>query len=98
MDRQKLQDYVLHLLTERNLQWSTVNVVTSALRFFVHFSRYGSLLDTSEQFLLQSERGYFVSELEEELQVQVTCGSYWPSSQQIFAEGSTASPSYAGKR
>jgi site-specific recombinase XerD len=34
IDRQRLQDYVLHLMTERKLQWSTVNVVTSALRFF----------------------------------------------------------------
>ncbi len=31
---QQVQDYVLLLMTKRQLQWSTVNVITSALRFF----------------------------------------------------------------
>lgn len=30
----QLQDYILFLLTERKLAWSTVNVITAALRFF----------------------------------------------------------------
>jgi site-specific recombinase XerD len=34
LDQQLLQDYVLFLLTERKLAWSSVNVVTAALRFF----------------------------------------------------------------
>lgn len=34
IDRHLLQDYILFLLTERKLAWSSVNVVTAALRFF----------------------------------------------------------------
>ena len=34
MDQQLLQDYILFLLTERKLAWSSVNVATAALRFF----------------------------------------------------------------
>jgi len=34
LDREKIQTYLLHLITERQLSWSTCNVVISALRFF----------------------------------------------------------------
>ena len=34
IDQRQLQDYVLFLLTERQLAWSSVNVIVSALRFF----------------------------------------------------------------
>lgn len=37
----------------------------------VHFSRIGSLMDTAEQFVSRSERGFSASELVAELQVQV---------------------------
>ena len=36
----------------------------------VHFSRFGSLIDTVEQFVTRSDRGFFASELAAELQVQ----------------------------
>jgi hypothetical protein len=36
----------------------------------VHFSRFGSLIDTVEQFVTRSERGFLASELAAELQVQ----------------------------
>jgi hypothetical protein len=36
----------------------------------VHFSLFGSLVGTAEQFVVHSERGYLCSELTEELQVQ----------------------------
>jgi hypothetical protein len=36
----------------------------------VHFSRFGSLLDTVEAFVNRAERGYLASELTAELQVQ----------------------------
>lgn len=36
-----------------------------------HFSRFGSLIDTVEQFVTRSERGFYSSELAPELQVQV---------------------------
>ncbi|MDA2934537.1 site-specific integrase [Acidobacteria bacterium AH-259-D05] len=34
IDAQKLKDYVLLLMTEKKLNWSTVNVATAGLRFF----------------------------------------------------------------
>jgi len=34
IDQYQLQDYILFLLTERKLAWSSVNVITAALRFF----------------------------------------------------------------
>jgi len=34
IDQHQLQDYILFLLTERKLAWSSVNVITAALRFF----------------------------------------------------------------
>ena len=37
----------------------------------VLFSKFGSLVDTAERFVLHSERGYFASELAGELQVEV---------------------------
>ena len=37
----------------------------------VHFSRFGSLIDTAEQFVERSEQGYLAIELVDELQVQV---------------------------
>jgi hypothetical protein len=37
----------------------------------VHFSRFGSLIDTVEQFVTRSDRGFSSSELSAELQVQV---------------------------
>jgi hypothetical protein len=37
----------------------------------VQFSRFGSLIDTVEQFVTRSDRGFFASELTPELQVQV---------------------------
>lgn len=37
----------------------------------VHFSRFGSLIDTVEQFVTRSDRGFLSSELAPELQVQV---------------------------
>jgi hypothetical protein len=36
----------------------------------VHFSRFGSLIDTAEQFVNRSDRGYLASELGVELQVE----------------------------
>jgi hypothetical protein len=36
----------------------------------VHFSRFGSLIHTVEQFVARSDRGFFASELATELQVQ----------------------------
>ena len=36
----------------------------------VHFSRFGSLIDTVEQFVTRSDRGFLASELAMELQVQ----------------------------
>jgi hypothetical protein len=36
----------------------------------VHFSRFGSLVDTAEVFVNRAERGYLASELTAELQVQ----------------------------
>jgi len=36
----------------------------------VHFSRFGSLIDTVEQFVTRSERGFCAAELTAELQVQ----------------------------
>ncbi|MBN2371092.1 MAG: hypothetical protein JXO72_11465 [Vicinamibacteria bacterium] len=36
----------------------------------VHFSRFGSLIDTAEQFVTRSDRGFLASELATELQVQ----------------------------
>jgi hypothetical protein len=36
----------------------------------VHFSRFGSLIDTVEQFVTRSDRGFLASELAAELQVQ----------------------------
>jgi hypothetical protein len=36
----------------------------------VHFSRFGSLLDTVEAFVNRADRGYLASELTDELQVQ----------------------------
>jgi hypothetical protein len=36
----------------------------------VHFSRFGALIDTAEQFVTRSDRGFLVSELTGELQVQ----------------------------
>jgi hypothetical protein len=36
----------------------------------VHFSRFGSLIDTAEQFVTRSDRGFLASELAAELQVQ----------------------------
>ena len=37
----------------------------------VHFSRFGTLLDTAEQFVTRSERGCLASELADELQIPV---------------------------
>jgi len=37
----------------------------------IHFSRFGSLVETSEQFVLDSERGLFASELAQAVQVDV---------------------------
>jgi hypothetical protein len=37
----------------------------------IHFSKYGSLIDTVEKFVSRSDRGFLSSELTEELQVQV---------------------------
>ena len=37
----------------------------------IHFSRFGSLIDTAEQFVARSDRGLLASELMGELQVQV---------------------------
>ena len=37
----------------------------------VHFSRFGSLLNTVEQFVRRSDQGYFAGELQEELDVVV---------------------------
>ena len=37
----------------------------------VHFSRFGSLIDTTEQFVTRSDRGFLASELGAELQVEV---------------------------
>lgn len=37
----------------------------------IHFSRLGSLIDTAEQFVARSDRGYLASELEAELQIEV---------------------------
>ncbi len=34
IDQRQLQDYILFLLTERQLAWSSVNVIVAALRFF----------------------------------------------------------------
>lgn len=34
IDAQKLQDYVLYLLNERKLAWSSINLITSGIRFF----------------------------------------------------------------
>ena len=34
VDAKKLQDYVWHLLNERKLEWSSVNAMTSGIRFF----------------------------------------------------------------
>ena len=34
IDQHQLQDYIRFLLTERKLAWSSVNVITAALRFF----------------------------------------------------------------
>ncbi len=34
IDQHQLQDYILFLLTERQLAWSSVNVIVAALRFF----------------------------------------------------------------
>ena len=34
IDPQQVQDYVLFLINERQLCWSTVNVITAGLRFF----------------------------------------------------------------
>ena len=36
----------------------------------IHFSRFGSLVDTAEQFVTRSDRGFLASELAAELQVQ----------------------------
>lgn len=36
----------------------------------IHFSRFGSLIDTVEQFVTRSDRGFLASELAAELQVQ----------------------------
>ena len=46
IDGRKLQDYILFLMTERKLGWSTVNVITSALKFF-----YGEVLGRKEPTL-----------------------------------------------
>lgn len=37
----------------------------------VHFSRFGTLVDTAEQFVARSDRGYMASDLEAELLVEV---------------------------
>ena len=37
----------------------------------VHFSRFGSLVDTSERFVIDAERGLFASELAQVVQVDV---------------------------
>jgi hypothetical protein len=37
----------------------------------VHFSQFGSLVDTVEQFVLRADQGYLASELKEELGVDV---------------------------
>lgn len=37
----------------------------------VHFSRFGSLIDTVEQFVTRSDRGFLASELGAELQIEV---------------------------
>jgi hypothetical protein len=37
----------------------------------IHFSRFGSLVDTVERFVLRCDRGYFAGELAAELQVEV---------------------------
>jgi len=37
----------------------------------IHFSRFGSLVETSERFVLDSERGLFASELAQAVQVDV---------------------------
>ena len=37
----------------------------------VHFSRFGSLIDTAEQFVTRSDRGFLASELGAELQIEV---------------------------
>jgi hypothetical protein len=37
----------------------------------VHFSRFGSLVETAERFVIGSERGFLVSELAQELEVEV---------------------------
>jgi site-specific recombinase XerD len=34
LDARKVQDYILFLMNERKLQWSTVNVIAAGLRFF----------------------------------------------------------------
>lgn len=34
LSAQQVQDYVLYLMTERHLQWNTVNTITSGLTFF----------------------------------------------------------------
>ncbi len=36
----------------------------------IHFSRFGSLVDTAERFVTRSPHGFFVSELSKELQVE----------------------------
>ena len=34
LDKEKIQNYLLHLIKERKISWSTCNVTISALRFF----------------------------------------------------------------
>jgi hypothetical protein len=37
----------------------------------VQFSRFGSLIDTVEQLVTRSDRGFFTSELQDEIQIEV---------------------------
>ena len=36
LSAEQVQDYLVYLMTERHLQWNTVNVAASALKFFYH--------------------------------------------------------------
>ncbi len=73
IDQHQLQDYILFLLMERKLAWSSVNVITAALRFF-----YTVTLDRKDLVLAIPRRKtpQYLPEILSALEMELT--GRWP--------------------
>ena len=73
----KLQDFPYHCSYSHRGKFYTLDALAEfderGLWTYqgVHFSRFGTLIDTAEQFVTRSDRGYLASELAAELQAPV---------------------------